>query len=206
MKNISNKIIKSAHSYEAYRTLVDDLFSQNKTTGNNHSESMLNYTKLNISRMRRLDKKAKLSEETILKMTQIERPLIWLVITEGWCGDAAQIVPVLKKMADLNDNIDLKFILRDEHLDVIDAFLTEGGRSIPKVLILNAETLEVLKTWGPRPAEMQEMMMQAKAQKVTTTDAVMKERISAESAKSLHLWYARDKTVTTQQEFLEEVI
>ena len=202
MKQIAENILQNAYTYEGYRQLVDTLFAQKKTTGNNHSEAMLEYTKLNLARMNKWDKRTRLTPETMESIAKIDRPITWLVITEGWCGDAAQIVPVLHKMASENENITLRFILRDEHLDVMDAFLTNGGRSIPKVLILDTNTLQVLNSWGPRPAEMQAMMMDVKAKSATIADAVEKKKLSQEAAQQLHLWYAKDKAKTTQQEFL----
>jgi uncharacterized protein YccT (UPF0319 family) len=80
--------------------------------------------------------------------------------------------------------------------------LTNGGRSIPKVLILDAESLEVLNSWGPRPAEMQAMMMDIKAKSAAIVNAEEKKKLAQEAAQQLHLWYAKDKAKTTQQEFL----
>jgi hypothetical protein len=202
MKKIAKTILQNAYTYDDYRQLIDNLFAQNKTTGDNHSEAMLEYTKLNLARMNKWDKRAKLTTETIERLAKIDRPIVWLVITEGWCGDAAQIVPVLHKMASENEHITLRFILRDEHLDIMDAFLTNGGRSIPKVLILDAESLEVLNSWGPRPAEMQAMMMDIKAKSAAIVNAEEKKKLAQEAAQQLHLWYAKDKAKTTQQEFL----
>ena len=203
MKNIPTSIIEQAYTYENYRQLIDDLFAKNKTTGNDHSSDMLNYTKLNLSRMNRLDKRSRLTDKTIEQLAKVEQPVIWLVLTEGWCGDAAQIVPVLNHMAVINDNITLRFILRDENLAIADAFLTNGARAIPKVLVLDTETLEVLTTWGPRPAEMQKMVLDAKAASLATADKEERRAISETSANNLHLWYAKDKTLTIQTEFLE---
>jgi len=203
MKNIPASVIEQAYNYKKYRTLVDTLFAENKTTGTDHSPAMLNYTKLNLSRMNRLDKRSRLTNTTIETVAKINRPVIWLVLTEGWCGDAAQIVPVLNHMAATNDNITLRFILRDENLAIADAFLTNGARAIPKVLVLDATTLEVLTTWGPRPAEMQKMVMDAKAASLATADKAEQKAISEASANNLHLWYAKDKTKTIQEEFLE---
>ena len=143
MKYIAQSVLDNAYTYGTYRQLIDDLFAENKTTGEDHSEAMLNYTKLNLSRMNRLDRKSRLTEATIEQLDKIERPVTWLVITEGWCGDAAQIVPVLNHMALKNENITLRFILRDENLPVIDAFLTNNARSIPKIIVLDTETLEL---------------------------------------------------------------
>lgn len=203
MKNIPTTVIEQAYTYESYRTLIDTLFAKNKTTGTDHSAVMLNYTKLNISRMKRLDKRSRLTDETIQQLAKIDRLVIWLVLTEGWCGDAAQIVPVLNHMAAINDNITLRFILRDENLEIADALLTNGARAIPKILVLDAETLEVLTTWGPRPAEMQKMVLDAKAASLATEDEAKRKAISEASANNLHLWYAKNKTQAIQEEFLE---
>lgn len=203
MKNIPATVIEQAYTYESYRTLIDTLFAKNKTTGTNYSEAMLHYTKLNLSRMNRLDKRSRLTDVTTQQLTKISRPVIWLVLTEGWCGDAGQILPVLNHMATVNDRITLRFILRDEHLIIADAFLTNGARAIPKILVLDAETLEVLTTWGPRPAEMQKMVLDAKAAALATEDKIERKAISEASANNLHLWYARNKTQAIQAEFLK---
>jgi len=142
MQYIEKSIIDEAYTYETYRQLIDNLFVENKTTGEDHSESMLNYTKLNLSRMNRLDGRSRLTDDTIQQLKNIDRSITWLVITEGWCGDAAQIVPVLNHMALENENITLRFILRDKNLPIIDAFLTNNARSIPKIIVLDTATSE----------------------------------------------------------------
>ena len=201
MKNISQEIIESAFSYTDYRTMIDKLFAQGKATGDNHSEAMLNYSKMNIFRMKRLDKTTRLTEEAIEMIGNVDRKVTWLVITEGWCGDAAQIIPVLNKMAEENKNIDLKLILRDENLEVMDSFLTNGSRSIPILIILDSETLEVLNVWGPRPEVVQEMVMSAKF-KANSNPENSKE-IWSEVKKDTQLWYAKDKTKSIQKEVID---
>ena len=190
---ISPEVIESAMSYETYRQLIDRLLDEDKTTGDNHSEAMINYTKLNVQRMKRLDKQIQLSEDLTTALQQVDRNWIWLVLTEGWCGDAAQNVPVIAKMADQSKSIDLKFILRDEHLDIMDEYLTNGGRSIPKLVCLDAETLEEIGTWGPRPGTFQQQAMEWK-----DDPEISKE----EWAEKLHKWYAADKGETLQADFL----
>lgn len=202
MKYILQSIIDKAYSYPSYRQMIDELFADNKTTGDDHSEAMLDYTKLNLSRMKRLDKKSRLTNETLEELAKMRRSVIWLVITEGWCGDAAQIVPVLNHMANENEHISLKLILRDKNLDIMDAFLTNGGRSIPKILVLDAATLEILTTWGPRPEVAQEIVLSAKVKASAVDDLELKTKIQKASAKDLHLWYAKDKTRAIQEEFL----
>ena len=206
MQFIDKSILENAYTYSAYRQLVTHLFDHEKTTGEDHSEGMLHYTKLNLSRMNRLDKRSRLTEETIQQLAKIDRPITWLVITEGWCGDAAQIVPVLQHMAAENNNISLRCILRDKNLPVIDAFLTNNARSIPKVIVLDSHTSEVLATWGPRPKEVQQLVLAAKAESLATDDLNLRQQISSKAAEQLHLWYAKDKTKAIQKEFLEVLL
>lgn len=193
-KVITQELIDESMNYETYRTLVSELLEDNKGTGDNHSDDILNYTKMNVQRMKRLDKKTTLSEETIAVLKNLDQKQIWLTITEGWCGDAAQIVPVLNKIAETNSNIDLRFILRDKHLEVMDEFLTNGGRSIPKIIILNTETLDVLKTWGPRPKELQTFFLEERAKE---------DYVWSNLSKGLQLWYNKDKTRQIQNELME---
>jgi hypothetical protein len=191
---ITPEVIQSAYSYEEYRELIDRLLADNKTTGENHSEAMIHYTLMNVHRMKRLDKQISLLPELEQVLSSVSKPLIWLVLTEGWCGDAAQIVPLFEKMASQNEKITLRFILRDEHLDIMDEFLTnERSRSIPKLICLDADTLEVLGSWGPRPEEAQDLFMSLASSEETTWQEV---------AEKLHKWYADDKTESVQREFL----
>jgi hypothetical protein len=190
-KVITKKTIAQSMDYEQYRAFITERLENNQSTGTNHSEAMVDYTSLNDKRMHRLDKTIKLTPETLTTLQSIETPLIWLVLTEGWCGDAAQTVPIMAKMAGESLNIELKLIFRDENLDIMDEFLTDGGRSIPKLIVLNKETLEVLENWGPRPVEAQELFWKAKNSPDFDYPEVQK---------ALQLWYAKDKTLSTQKE------
>lgn len=191
---INKEILDTAYNYEEYKALIAELLEQGRTTNEENSESMLNYTKMNTQRTSRWDKRAKINDELERLINEISTEQIWMVITEGWCGDAAQILPFVSKMAELNDGIELKLILRDQFPEVMDEFLTEGSRSIPKVVILDKESLEVLGSWGPRP-------------KVAHTDYMQKRADinyeNSKAAEDLHLWYARDKGKTTQDEFIQ---
>ncbi len=189
---INQELINQAYDYQSYRTLLDSLLEEGKTTGSNQSESMINYAMLNQKRMRKWDKIGKISPELSGKLSEIQNPVTWLVLTEGWCGDAAQNLPFINKMAEVNPNIKLKFVLRDENLPLMDEFLTEGGRSIPKLIALD-DSFEVLGTWGPRPDPMQKEFVKNK---------ITKERTGKEFNEFLHLWYAKDRGATLQNEFL----
>src|SRR5699024_8979868 len=159
MSAITKDTIEQAYSFGAYFRLVEKAVAAGESTGENDSEDLAAYTKLNLQRMTRLLKTITINSELSAKLKTIQEPVIWLVLTEGWCGDAAQNVPVLHKMAQQNSNIQLRLILRDENLEIMDQFLTDGGRSIPKLIALHPETLTVHYTWGPRPQPAQKMMI-----------------------------------------------
>ena len=193
MSNLINQsLINESYTYASYIELLDSLLKQGLTTGTNQSESMTDYAMLNQKRMRKWDKIGKITSELMEKIMVLDQKMIWLVITEGWCGDAAQNLPFFNKMAELNPNIDLRIVLRDENLPLIDAFLTNGGRSIPKLIALDGN-LNVLGTWGPRPEPVQKAFLENK---------VSQERTGKEFTEYLHLWYAKDKGITLQGEIL----
>ncbi len=182
---------RNVFSYEAYRKHVDYLFDHNRTTGSNHSENMVAYTQLNIARMNRLDKRATIDAQLQNAIKSLE-PQTWLVISEAWCGDAAQNLPYIQKMAEQNSNIDLKIILRDENLDIIDDFLTNGGRAIPKLSALDCHQ-NVLFTWGARPYDIQREFLELR-------DAGLPK---SEISKTIQMLYTKDKGQGIQNDFLE---
>ena len=203
MTTIHPNTIKQAYTYEAYRQLIDDLLVVKKTTGDDHSEAMLHYTNMNVARMNRLDKKVKLHDETIQFLNDLQDDQIWLVLTEGWCADAAQTIPVMHKMAEASPHVELRLILRDQHLEIMDQFLTNGGRSIPKLIVLNKD-LNVLGTWGPRPTEAQELMLEAK-ENIKELEGEAQKAAIEQLKIDIQKWYNKDKTIQTQQEIMESL-
>lgn len=178
--------------YPSYRSLIKSLLAENQTTGTNHSEAMIAYTKMNDQRMNRWDKKISIDPNLANIINSLPK-MKWLVITEAWCGDAAQNIPFIAKLASENQNIDLRFIMRDEHPEIMDQYLTNGARSIP-ILVIMDENFNDLATWGPRPEPVQKMVMEAK------------EKPNLDQPKfieSIHKWYAVDKNQTITQEFTQ---
>ena len=182
-------------TYNQYFELTEQLVNDGRTTGLDQSEAMVEYTKLNLHRMNRLNKTISIGAELSEKLRNMTCPIHWALLTETWCGDAAQNVPILAKMAELAPSIELRLLLRDEHLDIMDKFLTNGGRAIPKLIILDA-SMNVIGTWGPRPKEVQDMVMENKR-----TGGMP----YSEFAKAVQKWYAQDKGVFLQKE-MEEVL
>jgi hypothetical protein len=179
-----------ATDYPSYRNLIKSLLAENKTTGTNHSEAMINYTFMNDRRMDRWDKKIVLDADLVDSIKGLPK-MKWMVITEAWCGDAAQNIPFLAKLAQENPNIDLRLIMRDENPEIMDLYLTNGARSIP-ILILMDENFNDLTTWGPRPQPVQNMVMESKNKP---------DLDQSKFIESIHKWYAVDKNQTITQEF-----
>lgn len=182
-------------SYPSYLAMTEDLLAQGKTTGGHTSEEMVGYTRLNLHRMRRHDKQDAPSPALREAVRSIRAPQLWWVLTEPWCGDAAQIVPFIAKTAALNPLVDLQLVLRDENLALMDRFLTDGrSRSIPKWVILRPDGLQVLGVWGPRPAPLQALYTQWRSEPGLPFEQV---------AERLHRWYARDRNRTMDSEFTD---
>jgi hypothetical protein len=128
---INNQTILKSIDYNSYRATIDKLFKEGKSTGPIQSEDLLHYTELNIHRMNRVEKTVQLTDALKNILSKVSSPQIWLVISEGWCGDAAQIVPVFSLIEKQFPSIQLKLLFRDENLELMDQFLTNGSRSIP---------------------------------------------------------------------------
>lgn len=190
MVNYSNIFVNEGLSYSAYRDLVSNLLEVHQTTGNDHSEAMLHYSKMNVQRMNRVDKTVVLQQQLLDTVGFIKKHYRLLVISEGWCGDAAQLLPLFQKIAVYAPgSFELRVVLRDRNLPLIDAHLTNGGRAIPKLLII-ADNGELIAEWGPRPHVLQGLLNGWKAENPDMFAV----------AELLHHWYAKDKTQTTQQE------
>ena len=97
-----NKSLVNSLSYNEYRALVTNLLGNNESTTKNGSEDLVSYSKLNNSRMKRLDKTTKLDDSVVNKFSSIDKKITWVVLSEGWCGDAAQNIPVFAKIAEGN--------------------------------------------------------------------------------------------------------
>ncbi|WP_299434062.1 thioredoxin family protein [uncultured Maribacter sp.] len=183
-----------AISYEEYRALVTSLAEEEKSTGTLQTEALTNYTVLNNRRMKRLDKTIKVNEAVIEKVKAYSKKVTWLVLTESWCGDAAQTMPIMNKLAILNPNINLQIIQRDQNLELMNRFLVNGTLSIPKLIMIDNDTLEVLGEWGSRPTIAAKMVEDYKKEHGTLTP---------EFKQDLQVWYNKDKGQNTIQDLVK---
>lgn len=179
--------LRQSIDYPTYFDQVTQFYQQQATSGPDQSKAMVEYTALNYRRMKRLNKSLTLDREHELFLKSLSAPQTWLVITEAWCGDAAQIAPIVFKMAEASPAITLKFVYRDEHPELMDAFLTNGGRSIPKLIALN-DSDEVLFTWGPRPKLATALVEDFKSKN---------EIFTSEFKQELQNWYNKDRGKST---------
>lgn len=192
MKSLIEKSVEKAMDYAQYNLLFKQLVEEGRTTGEETQEK-IDYTKLNFSRTKRLDKTAQISEQNIAYFKNISEKQTWLVISEPWCGDAAQTLPFLNKIAQLSGNIDLKIVLRDENLELMNQFLTNGSQSIPIVIMLDEE-MNVIKTFGPRSKAATKLVTDYKTEHGKIDDA-LKEK--------LQNWYNKDKGTSIVNDLVE---
>ena len=192
---ITPELIASALTYEQYITLSTDLLAQGRTTSeapSYNTPEILGYARLNLHRMSRLDRLTAIAPELQAAVNQLTDSWVWLVLTESWCGDAAQSVPVLNQIARQSPAVSLRFLLRDQHPDIMAAHLTNGGKSIPKLICLRASDLAELGTWGPRPAVLQALFREWRTAEIPYSDITER----------LQRWYNADQTASVQRELL----
>lgn len=120
----------------------------------------------------------------------ITEPQLWMVLTEPWCGDSAQCLPYIAKFARCTSYIDLRILLRDKNLDIMDQYLTEGKRGIPKLVAFDQEGNELFQ-WGPRPQGAANLFKKDRKAGLSK-DAIMEK---------LHLWYAQFNSEVMEKEF-----
>lgn len=189
---VTQKDLDKSISFQQYFDLVKNLVETGGTTGDNQSSAFVDYTKLNFSRMKRILKTTQASDIVLNTVNCLQDKLTWLVISESWCGDAAQNIPVFAKMAEVNPNINLRIILRDENPELMDQYLTNGGKSIPKLICLD-ENLNELGTWGPRPKVLQDWLYKEKENPTMEVSKLKEE---------FQIWYTKDKGQTLQNEMI----
>jgi hypothetical protein len=194
-KTITTDTLQKAITWYDYEQLLKTLVREHKTTGADQSEKMVEYTKMNLQRVKRIGKTILLRPEMIQLLQQLPVKLKWVVIVEAWCGDVANNLPVINMMVDASPNLELFLLFRDENPEVVDAHLTNGARSIPKLICLD-ESLKELGTWGPKPAPLMDLLYEYKhgsEPKMSHDDY----------ARRVQLWYAADRGQTLQSEMMD---
>mgnify|MGYP006165894949 CR=1 FL=1 len=182
---VTEQVIQKGFSYSEFVEFTEKLVEEKSTTGANQSEAYLDYTRMCLQRMNRWNKTAKVSAKMTHLMESIQESQIWLIITEAWCGDGAQSIPYLAKLVELNPKIKLRIIMRDEYPEIMDAYLTNGARSIPKLVAFSEDLKVELFTWGPKPLYLMNRHKEYKHDSKGLSYSGFLEEI--------HLWYAKNK-------------
>ncbi len=190
-KELIKESLSKGIPYQEYRTMLEDLVKEGKSTGENQTEVLSNHTLLNHKRMKRWDKTFKINIDIAHKAN---KKITWIVLTESWCGDAAHSMPIMNKVAEQNPNITFKILLRDENLGLMNHFLTNGTLSIPKLIMVDDETGEVVGEWGSRPSTANEMVENYKKKHG---------KLTIEFKEELQVWYNKDKGQNTVDDLLK---
>ncbi|WP_036195562.1 thioredoxin family protein [Maribacter antarcticus] len=185
--------LPKAMSYSQYRDLVANLAKDSKSTGPSQTDDLAKYTKLNDRRMKRWDKLFKINETATQTIRNTAKNHTWLVLTESWCGDASPALPVMEKVTAVSTAINLKVILRDENVLLMNRFLTNGGMSIPKLIVWDNTSQNVLGSWGPRSQNAAKLVEEHKGLHGTILPGFKEE---------LQIWYNTDKG----QSILKELV
>ena len=193
-QDLVTQSFKAGMTYADYRLLVGSHAQSFTSTGHTQTEALSNYTLLNDRRMKRWDKTFKLTEAEQELISGFDRPLNWLLLTESWCGDAPPATAVMQKIAEILPNIDFRVVLRDDHPQLMDAFLSNGAKAIPKLVIQDPHTKEVLASWGSRSSAAKKLVDDFKAEHG---------EITSEFRESLQLWYNKDKGESILSELIE---
>lgn len=176
-------------NYTEYKELHRQILSGEVKTPLYEKEAYRHYVQLSQARINRWDKRLKLDEDAARIIRDADRPTHWIIITEPWCGDAAHAIPFLMALIDLNPRITYEIQLRDSEPFLIDNYLTNGGKSIPKLIVRDEQGTDLF-TWGPRPAGAQQLFEKMKKEEADY------DTISIEIQK----WYNKDKGQSTVKE------
>ncbi len=192
-KELLEKVKNKGISFEQFNNQADAYSVDiDESSLDEVAKKKLGFTKLNQRRTYRILKTYKVSEKIKKAVSKITETQTWMILTEDWCGDSAQNLPYLYKISQLNNHIDLKLLYRDDNLEIIDQYLTNGGRAIPKLVMFDKNGNELFQ-WGPRPEEAKKLVAQWKAE----GDA------ADQFNEKLHLWYGRNRGKAFEDDFLK---
>ena len=190
-KNIQQET--KSFDFPSYKAFMYELEENMLCTGELTQEH-IQATLLNSYRIRRIDKHIEILPALTREVQSLKSNWEWIVLVESWCGDGAQNLPIIAKIAALTDKIKLTIKLRSENAELMDAHLTNGARSIPKLICVLTNSRKEIGNWGPRPAVIQEKVKKLKSENLSITPK--------EFSQNLHLWYASDKGAALQNEFI----
>jgi len=192
-KDIKDRLLEKGMSYEEYVVAtIDEIENTNSSDLSEEKLKGFNFKSLNLKRSSRITGTYEINAELKNILEKVTEPQLWMIITENWCGDSAQNLPYITAFTRENSLISLKILLRDSNPDIMDQYLTNGTRSIPKLIAFNKGGEELFR-WGPRPQAAVKLINQWKEEGLQKQEWMEK----------LHLWYSRNKGSEIEKEFVE---
>ena len=190
-KRLDPAMFNRTFSYKEYQEYISELVDKGLTSGPEQSEKFTHFTKLNFQRLKRVFRTLQLSEKIVESVKNVRSEMLWVVIVESWCGDVPQNLPFMEAISQISDKIKLRIILRDENPEIMDQFLTNGTRSIPKLICFDPDTYDVAGTWGPRPVGAIELVK----------DLLKDPEVTADMRKeAVQRWYLQNRGEQLQSE------
>lgn len=190
---LKKRVMEKGIKYSDYiKNTMDELSRTPSSELSPKELKRFNFKSLNLQRSTRISKTYSPCYELKKLLANISEPQLWVAITENWCGDSAQSLPYIAAIAELNPLIEFKIILRDSNPDVMDMFLTNGTRSIPKIVAFNTVGNELF-IWGPRPQYAVNLINEWKSEGLEKNEWTEK----------LHVWYAKNKGSELEKEFID---
>ena len=183
-QDLVTQSFKEAMTYGDYKVLLGKHAHSFTSTGHTQTEALSQYTVLNDRRLKRWEKTLRFTPDQEALIKSFQRPLNWLVLSESWCGDAPSALAVMQRISALQPAIDFRVVLRDDHPQLMDAFLTHGAQAIPKLIMQDPDSKVILASWGSRSAAAKELVDAYKAEHGVLT---------ADFRESLQVWYNKDK-------------
>lgn len=198
MKKSIAKALFNSHQYPEYRKIVTDLLKIEKSTGREQSKKLTLCTLLNETRMNQIEETLELSDEAIEILKSLKKEYLWIVIAEGWSEDSAELLPVFYKMDVASEGkIDLKIVFRHENEELMQFFLTNKAKAIPKLIVVENETGNAIAHWGPRPKGAADIYETYQKNHQPHDETFKKE---------MQTWYLHDKGMTTQGEIIDMML
>lgn len=191
MKRISDSSWEAGISYPEYKKLIRLLASGSVVPEVQYPPYLQKYVPINVRRMDRWEKRSHTIHRSGDRTSAIGSSFRILVLTEGWCGDAAHVLPVAEKVIQSWEGLDVRYLFRDQHPELMQAFLTFGSRSIPKYILFRKADGQVIEAWGPRPSVLQTWTMNERRKVNFDTDAISVYQQS---------WYNKDKGKAIMEE------
>jgi hypothetical protein len=124
-----------------------------------------------------------------------EIPGAWrlLVVAEDWCGDSANTVPHVARLADQVENLEVRVVRSGPGRGIMATHLTPDGRTATPTMVLLDEEGDEVGCLVEQPPELQEWWL---GEAVNIVD-------EQERFEQKYAWYAEDAGASTQAAVVE---